>query len=116
MYKYVIRYCKAEDCRKTYQLDHYYDTQSEAISASIDLETDPEIYTSWVETVDYTDTDSIKNMLLKYAFEHGDNFARIYNRVMLKLANDLDMHNVLTALLISKFVYEELERNEKTNN
>ncbi len=48
---YVVKYCMVEDARKTLQLDQTYKDPSEAIQASIDLEADPEVYTSWIEEV-----------------------------------------------------------------
>lgn len=48
---YIVKYCLREDCRKTLQLDQTYNNPSDAINASIELEEDPEIYTSWVDEV-----------------------------------------------------------------
>jgi hypothetical protein len=48
---YVVKYCMREDTRVTLQLDQTYKAPGEAIQASIDLEADPDIYTSWIEEV-----------------------------------------------------------------
>lgn len=48
---YVVKYCMREDARVTLQLDQPYTDSSEAIQASITLESDPEVYTSWIEEV-----------------------------------------------------------------
>lgn len=48
---YIVKYCLREDCRKTLQLDQTYNNPSDAINASIELEEDPDIYTSWVDEV-----------------------------------------------------------------
>ena len=49
MIKYVVKYCLVSDCRETLRLDAYYDTFTDAVNKSLELETDPDIYTSWVE-------------------------------------------------------------------
>lgn len=48
---YVVKYCMREDARVTLQLDQTYKDPGEAIQASIDLEADPDVYTSWIEEV-----------------------------------------------------------------
>lgn len=52
MITYIVKYCLREDCRHTLQLDQTYDNPTDAINASLELETDPDIYTSWYEAVD----------------------------------------------------------------
>lgn len=46
---YVVKYCLREDARKTLQLDQIYTSSSDAINASIELEEDPDVYTSWID-------------------------------------------------------------------
>ena len=48
---YIVKYCLREDARKTLQLDQTYNSPSDAINASIELESDPDVYTSWVDEV-----------------------------------------------------------------
>ncbi len=54
MIKYKVKYCLRDDCRRVLTLDARYDTITEAIEASLKLEQDPEVYTSWHEQ-DLTD-------------------------------------------------------------
>lgn len=49
MRMYVVMYCMREDARVILKLDQPYKEYDEAIKASIDLEMDPDVYTSWVE-------------------------------------------------------------------
>lgn len=51
MITYIVKYCLCDDCRNTLQLDQTYDNSNDAINASLELETDPDIYTSWVVEV-----------------------------------------------------------------
>lgn len=48
---YIVKYCLREDASKTLQLDQTYTNPSDAISASIELEEDPDVYTSWIDEV-----------------------------------------------------------------
>ena len=48
---YVVKYCLVEDARVTHQLGQTYNDFGEAIQASIDMEMDPDVYTSWIEEV-----------------------------------------------------------------
>ncbi len=48
---YIVKYCLREDARKTLKLDQTFDNPSDAIAASIELEEDPDVYTSWVDEV-----------------------------------------------------------------
>lgn len=49
---YIVKYCLREDCRHTLQLDQTFNNSTDAINASLELETDPDVYTSWYEVVD----------------------------------------------------------------
>ena len=49
MIKYVVKYCLVSDCRETLRLDAYYDTFTDAINKALELETDGDIYTAWVD-------------------------------------------------------------------
>ena len=51
MITYIVKYCLREDCRTTLQLDQTFNNSNDAINASLELETDPDIYTSWVMEV-----------------------------------------------------------------
>ena len=48
---YIVKYVLREDCRHTLQLDQTFTNSNDAINASLELETDPDIYTSWVVEV-----------------------------------------------------------------
>lgn len=49
---YIVKYVLREDCRHTLQLDQTFTNSNDAINASLELETDPDIYTSWYEVID----------------------------------------------------------------
>lgn len=51
MTAYIVKYVLREDCRNTLQLDQTFNNSNDAINASLELETDPDIYTSWYEEV-----------------------------------------------------------------
>lgn len=46
---YTVKFCLREDARRTLTTDQFYTNFSDALAASLELETDPDIYTSWVE-------------------------------------------------------------------
>lgn len=48
---FVVKYCMRYDARHTLQLDQTFNNPSDAINASIELEADPDVYTSWIEEV-----------------------------------------------------------------
>ena len=46
---YVVKFCLREDARRTLTTDQFYTNFNDALNASLELETDPDVYTSWVE-------------------------------------------------------------------
>lgn len=46
---YTVKFCLREDARRTLTTDQFYTNFNDALAASLELETDPDIYTSWVE-------------------------------------------------------------------
>ena len=49
MITYIVKYVLREDCRNTLQLDQTFNNSTDALNASLELETDPDVYTSWVD-------------------------------------------------------------------
>lgn len=49
---YIVKYVLREDCRHTLQLDQTFHNSTDAINASLELETDPDVYISWYEVID----------------------------------------------------------------
>ena len=48
---YIVHFCLCEDARIDLKLDQIFTSYTDALNASLELETDPDIYTSWVVEV-----------------------------------------------------------------
>lgn len=48
---YTVHFCLRDDARIDLKLDQIFTSFSDALNASLELETDTDIYTSWVEEV-----------------------------------------------------------------
>ena len=49
MWYYTVKFCLREDARNVLTTDQFYTNFNDAINASLELEQDPDVYTSWVE-------------------------------------------------------------------
>ena len=48
---YIVKFALREDARNVLTTDQSYTNFNDAVNASLELEQDPDIYTSWVEEV-----------------------------------------------------------------
>lgn len=48
---YTVHFCLREDARNVLTLNQIYTNFNDAVVASLELETDPDIYTSWIKEV-----------------------------------------------------------------
>ena len=46
---YIVKFCLREDARNVLTTDRFYTNFNDAINASLELEQDPDVYTSWIE-------------------------------------------------------------------
>ena len=46
---YIVKFCLREDARNILTTDQFYTNFNDAVNASLELEQDPDVYTSWIE-------------------------------------------------------------------